>query len=52
MSFSSNVKKELFEYFDNNRHCDIAELAAIINYECEINDKNILLDTENKAIAE
>ncbi|MBR1444402.1 MAG: DNA-binding protein WhiA [Firmicutes bacterium] len=52
MSFSSDVKRALLEYFDNNRHCDIAELAAVINYECKIEGKSILLDTENKDIAE
>ncbi|WP_312045056.1 DNA-binding protein WhiA [Anaerotignum sp.] len=31
MSFSSKVKQELFELFGNARHCNIAELAAIIN---------------------
>jgi len=31
LSFSSKVKQELFELFGNARHCNIAELAAIIN---------------------
>lgn len=30
MSFSSDVKDELFNYFDSNRHCNIAELSAIL----------------------
>lgn len=32
MSFSSEVKNELLNYFDSNRHCNIAELAAIFYY--------------------
>lgn len=31
MSFSSNVKSELSHHFGNARHCNIAELAAILN---------------------
>jgi hypothetical protein len=31
LSFSSKVKQELFEHFGNARHCNIAELAGIIN---------------------
>lgn len=31
MSFSSKVKEELSEHFGNGRHCDIAELAALVN---------------------
>ncbi|MBQ4347252.1 MAG: DNA-binding protein WhiA, partial [Firmicutes bacterium] len=31
MSFSSNVKSELSHHFGNARHCDIAEIAAVIN---------------------
>ena len=31
MSFSYNVKREIAQKFGNARHCNIAELAAIIN---------------------
>ena len=31
MSFSYNTKVEISEYFGNARHCNIAEIAAIIN---------------------
>ena len=31
LSFSSNVKSELSHHFGNARHCNIAELAAILN---------------------
>ncbi|MBR2594602.1 MAG: DNA-binding protein WhiA [Firmicutes bacterium] len=31
MSFSSNVKNELSHHFGKARHCNVAELAAIIN---------------------
>lgn len=34
MSFSLNVKSELFACYDKNRHCNIAELAALINSVC------------------
>ncbi len=31
MSFSSNVKEEISQRFGNARHCNIAELAALLN---------------------
>ena len=33
MSFSSEVKEELGKYVSRNRHCQIAELAAIVHYQ-------------------
>jgi len=30
MSFSSEVKNELFNFYDSSRHCNIAELSAIL----------------------
>ena len=33
MSFSSEVKDELGKYVSRNKHCQIAELAAIIHYQ-------------------
>lgn len=35
MSFSSEVKEELFEHIGKSRHCQIAELAALISWEGE-----------------
>ena len=32
MSFSSDVKEELANHISSARHCQIAELAAILNY--------------------
>ncbi len=31
MSFSGNVKEELLEHYARARHCDIAELSAIVH---------------------
>lgn len=36
MSFSSNVKEELLEVCGNARHCQIAELAAVVHFACKI----------------
>lgn len=36
MSFSREVKKELAEHVDRARHCQLAELAAIISHETKI----------------
>ena len=36
MSFSSEVKEELGKYVSRNRHCQIAELAAIIHYQGQL----------------
>lgn len=33
MSFSSEVKEELGKYVSRNKHCQIAELAAILHYQ-------------------
>ncbi len=55
MSFSSNVKQELSLHFGNARHCNIAELAAIINMCGYIgvfrNKICIKIQTENEFIA-
>ena len=54
MSFSSNVKNELFDYFDSNRHCNIAELSAILlecgefSYDEECDEYYIKVQSENK----
>ena len=55
MSFSSNVKSELSHHFGNARHCNIAELAAIINMcgHIMVNQKKICIkvQTENVSVA-
>lgn len=54
MSFSSDVKSELSEYFEPNRHCSISELSAIILYDGLIflkDDKfSLKFQSENKPI--
>ena len=55
MSFSSNVKSELSHHFGSARHCNIAELAAVINMCGEISCINnkfcIKIQTENVTVA-
>ncbi len=55
MSFSSKVKEELSSHFGNARHCNIAEIAAIINMCGHIgvfrNKICIKIQTENFAVA-
>ena len=55
MSFSANVKSELSHHFGNARHCNIAELSAVINM-CGVivfSDAKfcIKIQTENVAVA-
>jgi hypothetical protein len=49
MSFSREVKEELAKQFPKSRHCQIAELAGIIELEghCRVADGVIELETEN-----
>lgn len=56
MSFSGNVKEELSEHWSSARHCQIAELAAILGLcgSLIINSRNeyrVKVHTENKAVA-
>ena len=56
MSFSSDVKEEISNHFVSGRHCQIAEIAAIIAFSGKIeinNNKEYSLSilTENVAIA-
>ena len=56
MSFSSDVKEEISKHFVSGRHCQIAEIAAIIAFSGKIeinNNKEYSLSilTENVAIA-
>lgn len=39
MSFSSEVKEELEKVVPNSRHCQLAELAAIIHFGCRIDTR-------------
>lgn len=52
MSFSSEVKEELAGQIGKSRHCQIAELAALIAFDGKAkigeNGATILLDTENE----
>ena len=49
MSFSSDVKEELAKQVSKSRHCQLAELAGIIELSGRINEKTkgLELDTEN-----
>ncbi len=53
MSFTQNVKEELSKHYPSARHCNIAEIAAIINFLGKINIKEgvITVSTENPLIA-
>ena len=52
MSFSGTVKEELAEQISSARHCQLAELAALIHFcgnTCE-NRLHLCLETENEAV--
>lgn len=52
MSFSGTVKEELAEQISSARHCQLAELAALIHFcgnTCE-NGTHLCLETENEAV--
>ncbi|HCT63837.1 MAG TPA: DNA-binding protein WhiA [Lachnospiraceae bacterium] len=55
MSFSSNVKSELSHHFGEARHCNIAEIAAIINMcgHISVSGENfcVKIQTENVVVA-
>lgn len=54
MSFSGTVKEELAAHVDAPRHCQLAELAALLHFcgsTCEAEGKSHLsLETENEAV--
>lgn len=55
MSFSGEVKEELLKHISTSRHCQIAELAAIISFfgRLDINENggiSLSLQTENEAV--
>lgn len=56
MSFSTEVKEELVRTVPGSRHCQLAELAAIIHFGCRICEdkeghKELVLHSENEAVA-
>ena len=56
MSFSAEVKDELEKVMPGSRHCQLAELAAIIHFGCRLMDKpqgekELCLHSENDAVA-
>ncbi len=53
MSFSGTVKEELAAHVSSARHCQLAELAALLLYNgstCE-GGRHLCLETENEAVA-
>lgn len=54
MSFSSDVKEELARQYSKSRHCQIAELAAMIMQEgrISVNPLTLSFDTENSVLLE
>ena len=54
MSFSGTVKEELAVHIDSSRHCQLAELAAILHFGggiCGTEDgSHLSLETENEAV--
>ena len=53
MSFSSEVKQELLKQYSKARHCQLAELAAIVAMEGHIDENGSLyIYTDNSAIVE
>lgn len=55
MSFSSNVKEELEKVIPTSRHCQVAELAAIIHFGCRVEadkaQEEITIVSENPSVA-
>lgn len=53
MSFSSEVKQELLKQYSKARHCQLAELAAIVAMEGHIDENGSLyIYTDNSAVLE
>lgn len=55
MSFSTEVKEELEKVIPGSRHCQLAELAAIIQFGCRVCEdkegkKEIILHSENEVV--
>ncbi|MCM1287168.1 MAG: DNA-binding protein WhiA [Clostridium sp.] len=52
MSFSSQVKSELYEHISSSRHCRLAELGALVTLQSGDGDKVKSNDKENKKKAD
>lgn len=54
MSFSSDVKEELAKQFSKSRHCQLAELAAILEFAGSVreNPLRLTLDTDNALLVQ
>lgn len=50
MSFSSEVKEELAKQFGRSRHCQIAELAGILELEGALENEKLVLSNENSLL--
>ena len=55
MSFSQEVKEELSRHIPGARHCQLAELAALVSFLCKLTTKGketaLILETESLPIA-
>lgn len=55
MSFSQEVKEELSRHIPGARHCQLAELAALVSFLCKLTTKGketaLILETESPLIA-
>lgn len=51
MSFSSEVKEELSRQFQKSRHCQIAEIAAILAFTGKVEESALRVYTENLSLA-
>lgn len=53
MSFSRTVKEELADYISPARHCQLAELAAMIHFGGRISEdgRHLLLEIENESVS-
>ena len=52
MSFSAEVKEELSGRTDSAKHCQIAELAAILAFCGEVTAGCLVMSTENVTVAD
>ncbi len=52
MSFSSEIKSELQNRTDSAKHCQIAELAAILAFCGDVTDMCLVVTTENESVAQ
>ena len=51
MSFSSNIKDELYQIIGNSRHCQMAELVAVLHYLCREDEQgNFYIYTDHEEL--